>query len=123
MALPRPLSLTLDAVVDELVDAGIPTTLDPTAIEVPGAWLALRRLVDFRLDGSCDASLILYLVTGDYAVPGVLDKLGELLDKATPFIGEGDVEAVTLAMPNYSPAGLPALAVPLLVEIPASTDS
>lgn len=111
------LGSALEQLAAELTAAGVPTTVDPGAIVIPGAWLTLRHIHDWRLDGSGTARLMLYLVAGDYPTPATLDELGELLAKVADYTVEGMVEAVTLAMPNYSAAGLPALAVPIEVEI------
>lgn len=116
------LAAQLQEQADALTEIGLPTTIDPGAIPLPGAWLVLRRLSDFRLDGSsCVAHCLLYLVAGDYAVPDVLDKLTELVELVPGVLGYGDIEAVTLAMPNYAPAGLPALAVPVDLDVTLNT--
>lgn len=113
----RNLGTALAELAAQLTAAGVKTTVDPGAIVIPGAWLTLRHVHDFRLDGSGTARLMLYLVAGDYPTPATLDELGQLLALVADWTTDGMVEAVTLAMPNYSAAGLPALAVPIEVEI------
>lgn len=113
----------MQQLADELVQLGVAATVDPTTLKVPGAWLALRSTRAVTLDGTVELSVLCYLVAGDYATPQVLDALGELHELVAPYAADDTVEAVTLALPNYAPAGLPALAVPMTVEVTPDPDA
>src|SRR5690606_22838998 len=106
------LSAATAHVVDELRALGVPATADPQTIVVPGAWVAVRRVVPrITIDGSAEVQLVAYLLAGDYDVSVALDRLAELLEQAAPLASPGEpIEALTLALPNYAQNGLPALA-------------
>lgn len=116
------LGQALEQLADELTALGIPATVDPQRIKLPGAWVALRTILATRLDGTSEVEALVYLVAGDYATPAVLDELGAMLDKVSQYAADARVEAVTLSVPNYAPAGLPALAVPMFVEVSPDPD-
>lgn len=113
------LSAVVQHLVDELVALGVDATADPAAVVIPGAWVTVRRINPrTAIDGSADVELVAYLLAGDYAVPEVLDELALLLEVVLDLAAPGQpVEALTLALPNYAPQGLPALAVPVHVEV------
>jgi hypothetical protein len=71
-----------DALVDTLSDAGVPATLDPGVIQVPGAWVSPRELQLLTLDGGRRARVHVWLVTADADEVTALDALEVLLDAA-----------------------------------------
>lgn len=102
---------------EQITALGVATTVDPTVVAIPGGWLTLRYVRLNRLDGATyEVPFTLYLIAGDFATPAVLDELGRMLELVAP-VTSGEVEAVTLSLPNHAPHGLPALAVPIAVDV------
>lgn len=105
--------------VAELVtNLGVPATVDPQLVQIPGAWVTVRRVSHDRLDGaSFTIPFAVYLIAGDYDTPAVLDELGSMLELVSPYV-EGDAQAVQLVLPNHGPpSGMPALLVTLPFDV------
>lgn len=100
----------------ELTAAGVRTVVDARDLGLPGGWLTPRRISEFTLDGGFVAEWELYLVAGDHPATA----LGELSTMLAPLVERfvsGDVEAVTLSLPNHSASPLPALSVPIRTAV------
>lgn len=111
----------LDAVtwaVSQLRAAGLNACSDPADLNTPGVWVAPATTHRPTLDQvEREVTLTLYLVTGSAAVPAILSSLDSLAAAVDTVVPLGDLEAVTLALPNHHLAGLPAYRSTLTVTV------
>lgn len=89
---------------DALAGAGVPASVDPATVQVPGAWIAPQWLDEMTMTGAYRLVVYVYLIAPAVGTLEALDILGGLLDAATPVVEpsteEGDRletnQAVTL---------------------------
>lgn len=100
---------SLGEIAEALTSAGVPTTLDPTTVPVPGAWLTLQAVTPDLLGGLVSAVAELVLVAPDVghvaAMTYLLDMYGDVIGLITA-ASQGTPDAV--ALPGH-PGPLPAL--------------
>ena len=99
----------LQALADELTAAGIATSIDPTTIPTPGAWLTIAQIDPDRLCGEVSVTADLYLVAPDIGHVAALTYLSSMLGDVValvPSLGQATPDAVVL--PGH-PGALPAL--------------
>jgi hypothetical protein len=79
---------------DALNGAGVPTSLDPATVQVPGAWITPRTITDLTMGGHGTLTAHVWLIAPDVGVLEALDILNGLLELAVPIAGpvtsEGD---------------------------------
>lgn len=96
----------LTNMASRLTAAGVPASVDPTTIPVPGAWVTVDQLQADRLGGEWTASAAVYLLARDTGHTAAVATLGELLDKTVDAL-----PATTTAVPDS--LALPGLAGPV----------
>jgi hypothetical protein len=105
--------LALTPVRDALAGAGVPASLDPGTVQVPGAWLSARSIDQLTMRGTGRLTYHLYLIAPAVGTLQALDVLNGLYDAAWPVIDpvteEGDV--VDLAQGLTLPAN-PTIVLP-----------
>lgn len=99
------ISEAFEYVVAQLTAAGVAATTDPRDLSLPGVLVGLHS-VTRNIDGSAEVRVRLLAVAPDNGAPA--RRLDDLLD-AVGVVGLVDAEAVTITLPNHSPAPLPAL--------------
>lgn len=90
----------LQAVADIIEQAGVRAGIDPTRLDLPGAWVCPGPL-EFTLDTSAEMTAEVYLISQDKASPAALTDIGNMalaLRKAG-LIAAGEFVQLTLA--NY----------------------
>jgi hypothetical protein len=104
----------LTPVRDALAGAGVPASLDPATVQVPGAWITGRSIDQLTMRGGGRLTYHLYLIAPAVATLQALDILTGLYEAAWPVIDpvteEGDVVdlAQSIALPSNPTVGLPA---------------
>jgi hypothetical protein len=99
---------------------GIKSTLDPGTVQVPGAWIQLGTIPDdaYTLGGLSSIVANVYLVAPDSGAIASLDHLGNLLDQLLTVVEpDGPITSVPLVTPASNPAALPALMVPVSLDL------
>lgn len=113
-AQPSRVRVALAGLRDAIAGAGVPASLDPQTVQVPGAWIAPQWIDELTMTGGARLVTHVYLIAPAVGTLEVLDILGNLLDAALPVIEpsteEGDRldtnQAVTL--PANPTTALPA---------------
>jgi hypothetical protein len=104
----------LTPVRDALAGAGVPCSLDPATVQVPGAWLTPRSVDQLTMRGLGRLTYHLYLIAPAVPALQALDILNGLYEAAWPVIDpvteEGDVVdlAQGVALPANPGTALPA---------------
>lgn len=104
----------LTLVRNDLAGAGVPCSLDPATVQVPGAWITPRSIDGLTMRGSGRLTYHLYLIAPAVATLQALDILNGLYEAAWPVIDpvteEGDVVdlAQGVALPANPGTALPA---------------
>lgn len=70
----------LRSIADKLAAAGIPATVDPTAIRLPGAWVAIDRIDPEVMGTTIAIDVAVYLTCADRGTTRALDALSDMLD-------------------------------------------
>lgn len=113
----------LDGLCAALTGAGVPAALNPGDVEGGGAWVTPRSGTVNRLNGAGEASVWVYLVTGDDDAGAAITALGKLLDLALPVLdvdstaGDPIDFAVALALPSNPTYQLPACRIAVQLDI------
>jgi hypothetical protein len=85
----------LQSVADALTDAGVPASIEPGQVAVPGAWVQARQVDQLRLDGGGNLQASVWLIAPDTGTGPALDTLADLLDVALAVlavdVGDGEV--------------------------------
>jgi hypothetical protein len=108
----------LQLLAGELTNAGVPTSEDPTKVQVPGAWVTARAARVDTLEGDGTVDAYVYLIAGQGSgATDALAALGKLLDRLlTVLAPDGDIStAESISLPNTPP--LPAFQVPVQLQI------
>lgn len=110
---------SLTDVVDALVEAGIAATVDPPAINAPGAWVAARRLEQATLVGHYAVVVDVFLIARDNGIPLAIATLDDMLETALAVLDEHmwNLESTALDESVTLPSGggpLPAYRVTLI---------
>jgi hypothetical protein len=116
------------ALRDALAGAGIPTSLEPNEVPVPGAWVSVREVPapeqgtskGWTLEGRpTSVTAHVYLVAPAGSTLKALDILGGLLDKALDVIDpDGAINtAIALPLQQYPNQPLPAFLVPVDLDL------
>lgn len=109
---------TLDQLAEALTAAGVPAAVDENDVPVPGAWLSVRgpswptlRGIRWRVD-------VLLIVGAGSTLPA-LTELEQLLLKVVPDVLTPDeaAEVVTVSLPADPTTALPALRLPLDIDL------
>jgi hypothetical protein len=96
----------LTALVTEITARGIPATMDPRNLDVPGALVDLEQLgEDDTLCGRITGKSTVYLVVPDHDHPTAIAELIDLYDKVSDLTT--GAQTSELALPELPP--LPAL--------------
>lgn len=99
MISPAQLVPELEHLAGVLTEAGVPATIDPTTIVVPGAWVTIERLEPTTLDGRFDVTATITLLVPDVGHASALTQLGWMLDtcaEVLPGISAATPEAAQL---------------------------
>lgn len=105
----------LEAFAQGLTAAGIKTSLDPAAVDAPGAWVHATSIEPITLDlASCEIRATVYLVSRDLGTLASLDALEAMLSKLLEYVTPtGPIE--TDAYVATRSGNLPAFAVPITI--------
>lgn len=98
--------------------AGIPTSLDPGSVQVPGAWVSVRTFTPTTMT-AWTVRFHIFLIAGNVGTVEALDKLGDLLTKALTVIEPDEpIQVTSTSLPHTPSQLLPAylLTVDELVE-------
>lgn len=97
-----------------LTEAGLPTTVTPGDVRLPGGWLTLDRIERANVAGEHRLVCSLFLVTGDDGNSvRVGNKLLELLTTALGVLTPDGPVTTTRVVFEPDPTNLPALRVPI----------
>lgn len=99
----------LRSIADRLTTIGIPATVDPTAIRLPGAWIAIDRIDSEVVGNHIAIDVAVYLTCADRGTTRALDALSEMLDTVLADLGQSptSVSIEALSLPQYG-AEIPA---------------
>lgn len=108
------------ALRDAINGAGVPSSLDPATVQVPGAWISVRTLDQLTLGDTWSVRFHVYLVAPAVGALEAWDILAGLLDKALTVVEPDETinTATSVALPHTPTQPLPAfqLVVDELVE-------
>lgn len=71
---------------DALAGGGVPASLDPATVQVPGAWITPQWIDELTMTGASRLVVYVYLIAPAVGTLEALDILGGLLDKAIPIV-------------------------------------
>ncbi|VZH85926.1 hypothetical protein [Corynebacterium rouxii] len=93
----------LRSIADKLTAAGIPATVDPTAIRLPGAWVAIDRIDPEVMGTTIAIDVAVYLTCADRGTTRALDALSDMLDTVLSEIDQSpaSVSIEALSLPQY----------------------
>jgi hypothetical protein len=106
--------LALTPIRDALAGAGVPASLDPASVQLPGAWITARSIDQMTMRGGGRLTYHLYLIAPAVPTLQALDILNGLYDAALPVIDpvteEGDIVdlAQSVLLPSNPGTALPA---------------
>lgn len=115
--------LTFDS-VDELVTAliatGMRAEVDPSDLNLPGAWVAVESIRSATVAGDLRLGVSVYLIAPDRDHRRAMASLADLYNQAIPaaITPDGPVVPTAVVMPD-DPTPLPALRVPIDLHEPA----
>ena len=91
-------------------EAGIPASLDPDSVQVPGAWIRVQRVTPTTLGGGATVRLQVHLLAPAVGTLEAWDLLSELLDKALTVIDPDEPvnTAANVVLPHTPTQPLPA---------------
>lgn len=96
----------------------IPVEMDPRDLTLPGILITPGKIAFDRLAGDLATSEIeAWIVTADTNPVTALDELGDILLLLREHVTINEVEPVTLQLTNQAPDPLPALRIPIPIEI------
>ncbi|MFT3876195.1 MAG: hypothetical protein QM708_07225 [Propioniciclava sp.] len=105
-------------VVAQLAAAGISAAADPADLNTPGVWVLPDTSTASTLDDQLhEVTILLYLIVGSLPATDALAALDGLLAGVRAAIRVRSVQAVTVALPNHNPAGLPAYRATINLDI------
>lgn len=103
--------------VDGLAAAGVSAAADKRDVTTPGVLIVPKSIDYPNLGGDVyTVEWDALLIASDPGTLGSLDELTDLLEKLDAVHHLGRLEAVTVALPNHNPDGLPALRTTLTTE-------
>lgn len=96
-------------------DTGIPATINPVRVDIPGAWVALKDLdLESMARGEVVATASVYLVAADLGTTLAVEHLASMLDDLLRLL-EGryplNTEVTTITLPSFGQVPLPAIEV------------
>jgi hypothetical protein len=106
---------------DDLTAGGVPATMDPADLNLPGAWVSVDAFVPEVL-GGYSVKVTVYLIVPDTDPRRALERLGDLFDLCVNLglLPAEDATATGVALPDGG-GPFPALAVPFLIDPPHLT--
>lgn len=104
----------VDALVTALVAAGVRSTVDPSDLNTPGAWVTVEGIQAANLAGTHRLLCAVYLVAGDQDYRRAMTALADLYNLAIPgvLLPDGPVVPQGVILPGDT-TPLPALRVPV----------
>lgn len=95
---------------DELAGAGVPASLDPDSVPVPGAWVSVRSIDPMTLSGGVLVRLHVHLIAPDGPALQAWDHLAGLLDLALDVVDPDEPinTAHSVLLPHTPTQPLPA---------------
>lgn len=93
-----------------LAGAGIPTTLEPGDVQVPGAWVSVRSMEPLTLDDAWTVRFHVYLVAPAVGALEAWDHLSKMLDRALTVLSPDEAvnTATSVTLPHTPSQALPA---------------
>lgn len=113
-----PLSFApVNGLVAALNTAEVRATVDPSDLNVPGAWVTVEGIQAANLAGSVTLLCAIYLVAPDQDYQRAMDALAEMYNKTVPGVltPDGPVVPQGIILPDTTTA-LPALRVPVNLQ-------
>lgn len=110
-----PIMLALTKLTSTISERGVPATLDPRDLTIPGAVVSLGQITqDAALCGDHDVTAEVILVAADNGIPTAMDQLLTMFDKVSDLTAGADPTTFTWSeLPN-----LPALRLtPIPLEV------
>lgn len=103
---------------DELTNGGLPATMDPADLNLPGAWVSVDGLTPETL-GGYSVRVTVYLIVADVDPRRALERLGDMFDLCVNLglLPAEEAGATTVAMPDGA-GPYPAIAIPFLLDPP-----
>lgn len=83
MTQPRDVPKKLREIAKLIRSTGVPATINPERVQIPGVWVAIGNEIELTLDGvsiSCDIHLIARDTGASYALENIMDMLQKILD-------------------------------------------
>lgn len=103
----------LDELLQLLRDAGLKASMDPSELNLPGAWLAVDQVAVANVRGDLRLSCLVFLVAADQDPRRAMGVLSGMYKKlATVLSPDGPVQTQGVVMPD-NPTPMPALRVPV----------
>lgn len=96
-------------------DTGIPATINPNKVDIPGAWVALKELdLESMARGEVTATASVYLVAADLGTNLAVEHLTSMLDDLLRLLNDRypiNIEVTTITLPTFGQVPLPAIEV------------
>ncbi len=96
-------------------NTGIPATINPNRVDIPGAWVALKELdLESMARGEVVATASVYLVAADLGTTLAVEHLTSMLDDLLRLLEDRypiDTEVTTITLPTFGQVPLPAIEV------------
>lgn len=113
---PDSIPLYLGRLAQEITrDTGIPTTINPNRVDIPGAWVALKDLdLESMARGEVVATASVYLVAADLGTTLAVEHLASMLDDLLRLMEARypiNTEVTTITLPCFGQVPLPAIEV------------
>ena len=93
-----------------LAGAGVPSSLDPGAVNVPGAWVTVRTITPLTLSGAAQVRFDVYLIAPEGPALEAWDHLAKLLNAALDVVDPDEPidTASRVVLPHTPTQPLPA---------------
>lgn len=116
MMTPDSIPLHLGRLAQEITrDTGIPATINPNRVDIPGAWVALKELdLESMARGEVVATASVYLVAADLGTTLAVEHLTSMLDDLLRLVEDRyplNTEVTTITLPSFGQVPLPAIEV------------
>lgn len=104
----------LQALAETITAAGVQASLDPEALNLPGAWVTLEQFTRWTVQGGMRLQAAVYLIVPNTDHRRALVQLADLFNTVTTVLSpDGPVVAQGVLLPSAPSEPMPALRVPI----------
>lgn len=108
----------LEALAEALTAVGVPASVEPSEVQVPGAWVTARTAVIETLAGGGTLHAYVYLIAPDNGIRQSHEELGRLLARMPDTWVAGELSLNEgVALPANPNTPLPAYRVPVDLDL------